>query len=106
MVFAVFKAYLKLFHPFLPFITEKLWQELVGDGMLIRAAWPLPDPAHDFAADDEGVEAVVRLIAAVRAIRASNFHSIAMFRALQAPPTRPIPSMARSRSGMSGLGLS
>ena len=69
VVFEAFTTYLKLFHPFLPFVTEKLWQELVGEGMLIRAAWPVAEPAHDYATDAEGVDAVVRLIAAVRGVR-------------------------------------
>jgi valyl-tRNA synthetase len=69
VVFDVFKSYLALFHPFMPFVTEKLWQEVVGDGLLMRAPWPAADPRHAFADDAAGVEAVVRLISAVRAIR-------------------------------------
>ena len=69
VIFHVFKTYLGLFHPFLPFVTEKLWQEIVGDGMLINASWPRAEAGHMFADDAAGVEAVVRLIAAVRAIR-------------------------------------
>ncbi|MGD9129412.1 MAG: valine--tRNA ligase [Candidatus Woesebacteria bacterium] len=38
-------TFLKLFHPFLPFITEAIWQELkkkklVNEKFLIRASWP------------------------------------------------------------------
>ncbi len=69
VIFHAFKVYLELFHPFLPFVTEKLWQELVDDGMLIRAAWPEPDASHVFPEETAGVEAVVRLINAVRAVR-------------------------------------
>ncbi len=69
VVFRTFETYLKLFHPFLPFVTEKIWQELFGDGLLIAAAWPESDPAHAYHDDAEGVEAVVRLIAAVRRLR-------------------------------------
>ncbi len=65
-------TYLKLFHPFMPFVTELLWGELVGDGMLIHAAWPEADAAHDWPEDAEGVAAVVRLIGAVRGIRAEQ----------------------------------
>ena len=72
VVFAVFKVYLKLFHPFLPFVTEKLWQELVGDGMLIRASWPTADDAGSYPDDAAGVDAVVRAIAAIRGMRAEQ----------------------------------
>ncbi len=34
---------LKLLHPFMPFITEEIWQELGGDGLLLRTPWPRPD---------------------------------------------------------------
>ncbi|MCP3956577.1 MAG: class I tRNA ligase family protein [bacterium] len=67
-----FMAYLKLWHPFLPFVSEVLWGELGGSGMLIHASWPTADDAHAFEEDAEDVEAVVRLVAAVRGIRAEQ----------------------------------
>jgi valyl-tRNA synthetase len=72
VVFHAFTGYLKLFHPFLPFVTEKLWGELGCDGQLISASWPTADAAHDWPADAEGVDAVVRLVAAVRGVRAEQ----------------------------------
>ncbi len=37
---AAFRAYLKLLHPFMPFVTEAVWQELrLGRGMLIGERW-------------------------------------------------------------------
>ena len=72
VAFHAFTTYLKLFHPFLPFVTEKLWGELGCEGMLIGASWPQVDATHDWPADAEGVDAVVRLIAAARGIRAEQ----------------------------------
>ena len=67
-----FHTYLKLFHPFLPFVTEHLWGELVKDGMILHAPWPKADPAWDYAEQAEGVDAVMRLVTAVRGIRAEQ----------------------------------
>lgn len=43
-----FKFLVKLLHPFMPFVTEAIWQEmrrhqLVSESMLIRAKWPTSD---------------------------------------------------------------
>lgn len=34
------KNILKLAHPFMPFVTEAIWQQLECDGMLMVASWP------------------------------------------------------------------
>ncbi len=31
---------LKLWHPFMPFVTEQIWQEAYGDGLIMVAGWP------------------------------------------------------------------
>ncbi|MCP3956572.1 MAG: valine--tRNA ligase [bacterium] len=72
VLFHTFMAYLKLWHPFLPFVTEKLWGELGGEGMLINAPWPQPDDAHVWPEDANDVAAVLRLVVAVRGIRAEQ----------------------------------
>ncbi len=33
-------VFLKLLHPFMPFVTERVWQELGQEGLLIKAEWP------------------------------------------------------------------
>jgi len=43
----VFGTVLRLLHPFMPFLTEELWQALhygAEGELLLRAPWPVPDP--------------------------------------------------------------
>ncbi len=61
--------YLKLFHPFMPFLTEQVWGNLKRPGMIIRADWPRVDTALDWPQDANAVQAVVRAVAAVRSMR-------------------------------------
>jgi valyl-tRNA synthetase len=64
---AVLADILKLLHPFIPFVTEKIWQSLPAvSGNLITSSWPVCNEALCF--DDEA-EQMDRLTAAIRAIR-------------------------------------
>ncbi len=61
---------LKLLHPFMPFITEEIWQTLPHDGETIMLSqFPEYDENLDFSADEESFEAVVKLISAIRSRR-------------------------------------
>lgn len=62
---------LKLLHPFMPFITEEIWQTLPHEGESIMiSAWPEYDPALDFSADETEMERVMEAIRAIRNRRA------------------------------------
>ena len=58
---------LKLLHPFMPFITEEIWQTLphTGESIMI-SEWPVYDVAHCFTCEETEMD---RIMTAIRAIR-------------------------------------
>lgn len=62
---------MRLMHPFMPFITEEIWQHLPHEGETItRAAWPTREASLDFPEAVPAFEAVQNVIRSVRNIRA------------------------------------
>ena len=60
-----------LLHPFMPFITEHLWQHLPHSGeTLARAPWPAADERLRFPEEQEQMERIMDAIKAVRNMRA------------------------------------
>ncbi len=62
---------LKLLHPFMPFITEEIWQALphTGESIMI-SEWVKADDALRFSAEEEEMERIMTAIKAVRNRRA------------------------------------
>jgi valyl-tRNA synthetase len=69
----VFDQILVMLHPFMPFITEELWEAMGdrGDHMIIHAKWPAPEAAVDAEAQEE-INWVIAVIDAIRSARADN----------------------------------
>ncbi len=67
----VMTGMLKLLHPFMPFITEEIWQTIPHEGeTLMKSAWPVYDSALDFPAEEREMERVMDAIRAIRNRRA------------------------------------
>lgn len=62
---------MKLLHPFMPFITEEIYQQLPKhDETIMRTAWPKSKPEFDFVSECEQMEAAMEIIRSVRNVRA------------------------------------
>jgi len=62
---------LRLLHPFMPFITEEIWQSLpMRESALIVAKWPEAREALSFKTEEAHMESVMNAIRAIRNRRA------------------------------------
>jgi valyl-tRNA synthetase len=69
----VLDGILRLLHPFMPFVTEELWQALPHDGELLAlASWPKAKRAWFDAAAERQVAFLQELVVAVRNLRVEN----------------------------------
>ena len=67
----VFSGTMKLLHPFMPFITEEIWQSLPHEGESIMISeWPKYDPALENAEAEAQMGNIMEAIRAVRARKA------------------------------------
>ena len=62
---------LRLLHPFMPFITEELWQAIPHDGESIMvSSWPVFQPALVFEKEERDFSGIMDVIRGIRARRA------------------------------------
>lgn len=58
---------MRMLHPFMPFITEEIWQQLPHEGESITIAkWPKVAEEHN---DEEAVQQMSRLVSIIRSVR-------------------------------------
>ncbi|MGN1085743.1 MAG: class I tRNA ligase family protein, partial [Porcipelethomonas sp.] len=66
----VMQGMLKLLHPFMPYITEEIWQVLTNEsGSIMLADFPVYEEKYSFAAEEEDFSKIIDAIKAVRARR-------------------------------------
>ena len=67
---AVVDASLRLLHPFIPFVTEEIWQKAGRPGSIMEAAWPEAGPRDE--ALEKRMSLVFDVVRAVRDVRMRN----------------------------------
>jgi valyl-tRNA synthetase len=81
---------LALLHPFMPFLTEEVWEKLTGrPGTLIVTPYPQPSPEWHDAAAVEAVEILRAIVTRVRNFRAERGASPTEAVALAIDPASP-----------------
>ena len=67
----VLDQFLRLLHPFMPFITEEIWQAIPHEGkFLMLSDWPKYDESLNFGAEAAHMESVMNAIRSIRNRRA------------------------------------
>jgi len=62
----VLEQSLKLFHPFLPFVTQEIWDRMGHSNYLVEESWP---KLSEHVVDEEAIEKVATMKEAVRGLR-------------------------------------
>jgi valyl-tRNA synthetase len=72
VLFTVFETSLRLMHPFIPFLTEELWQQLPHQGeTVVKAPYPRVAPEWIDRDAEQEMTFVMEVISALRNIRSS-----------------------------------
>ncbi|MFC1548691.1 valine--tRNA ligase [Candidatus Omnitrophota bacterium] len=64
----ILRGCLQLLHPFMPFITEEIWQSIPGEKnkWIMTSEWPKPDKQYD---DEKAVGDMEKLIGSITSVR-------------------------------------
>ncbi len=84
----VLRDIVKFLHPAIPYLTEELWEGLVGDGLVAAASWPQP-PAYESPA---AMEIFQDLVIGIRRFRADH----------QLNPRQDLSVLIADRDGVAG----
>ena len=84
-LYIVFKNMLLLLHPFMPFVTEELWQALnkANDKSIMISSFPVPAKDWEDEAAEKEMELLMEIISSVRNIRGE----------MRVPPSRKLQVM-------------
>lgn len=66
----VLENILKLLHPFTPFITEVIWENLNKKTLLINEVWPKAEKKNEFSKEEAEMQRVIDAISEIRKARA------------------------------------
>jgi len=96
----VLESSLRLLHPFMPFVTEEIWQSFPHSGeTIVTAPFPAPDEDYDDPAVEEEMSWVVDAVSAIRSIRGEMSISPSQrLRALIRTEGKPVDILEASRS--------
>jgi len=87
----VLDAVLRLLHPFMPFVTEEIWQQLPGrkeNESIMVAEFPRPDERYDDESAADEMELIIDVVSALRNIRGE----------MNLPPGERIMALLRTKS--------
>ncbi len=65
----ILKDLLKLWHPFMPFVTEKIWEEIDNKNMLLAEPWPDVSKYVSKSKKDNNFDLITDIIKIIRNIR-------------------------------------
>ena len=80
---------LRMLHPFMPFVTERIWQQIPHDGeSIVLASWPTVDETLNNETSKQAMQHLVEVIVAVRQIRSE----------VNTPMSKEVPMIIQTKS--------